>query len=73
MNASNEKRPIPPVPENPVEEIHVGEIKKLQVPEEDFTADAPGGADVDFTTQMKPPIKKPEAFNRSPSCRASYS
>lgn len=62
MHASDEKLSIPSVPEVPVEQIHVGAIKKLEVPEEDFTADAPGGEDVDFTTQTKPPIRKPEQY-----------
>jgi hypothetical protein len=62
MSELNEKGSIPPVTEAPTEGIHVGEIKKLEVPSEDFTADTPGGSDVDFTSQTKPPIRKPEQF-----------
>lgn len=48
--------------QNTVESISVGQLEALEVPAEDVTASGPGGADVDFTLQMKPTIRRPDQF-----------
>ena len=71
MHTSDEKLSIPSVPEVPVEQIHVGAIKKLEVPEEDFTADAPGGEPWNPDEFLPPAEPAPALANRGAAiCKA---